>query len=69
MSAFSHYFERFCYCLSIAAIVLSGSFVLSYSHASSISFPIFPMLLIFLDVHCKADKEEFDCLIWCFDLK
>ena len=43
---------------------LSGSFVLS-----SISFPFCLMLLIFLDVHYKADKEESDCLIWCFDLK
>ena len=38
-------------------------------HMSSISFPICLMLLIFLDVHYKADKEESDCLIWCFDLK
>ena len=27
------------------------------------------LLLVFLDVHYKADKEESECLIRCFDLK
>ena len=37
----------------------------SYYHRSVFLFA----LLLFLDVHYKADKEESDCLIQCFDLK
>ena len=37
----------------------------SFCHRSVLLFA----LLMFLDVHYRADKEECACLIRCFDLK
>ena len=86
MSAFSHCFEKFCYCLSRhngtiqqqIHVCLGGlgwrtfedlfiRFIRSRTacHRSVFLFA----LLMFLDVHYKADKDECDCLIRCFDLK